>query len=250
MRFVFGVDRLGKDVIIDESINNVLIMGNRERRKDFYSWLIGNAIVSDELDYALVSKDEKLLKNAEPYKSYSKNYVIAFEQFFNEMQRRYETLLARNIRTIDEYNRENDVKIKRLFFLVDDLDFIRDKKDALQGFIIPLLQKGRAVGIHLIIGANRRRTTYFFNAISMNCSRQFEFEEDEIDNKHHIVNIDDINIDELVDFIKERGKITISALQRKYCMGYAKAGRILDRLEEKGFIKTDEFGRKSIVEQN
>ena len=78
MRFVFGVDRLEQDVVIDESINNVMIVGNMEKRKDFYSWLINNAIISDELDYALVSKNEELLKNAEPYKSYSKNYVIAF----------------------------------------------------------------------------------------------------------------------------------------------------------------------------
>ena len=178
MRFVFGVDRLGQDVVIDESINNVMIMGNKEKRKDFYSWLINNAIISDDSDYALASKDEELLKNAEPYKSYSKNYVIAFEQFFNEMQRRYETLLARNFPTIDDYNRENDVKIKHLLLLVDDLDFIRDKKDALYGFIVPLLQKGRAVGIHLIIGTNRKRESYFFHAISMNCSSKFYFEEE------------------------------------------------------------------------
>ena len=48
-------------------------------------------------------------------------------------------------------------------------------------FIISMLQKGRAVGIHLVVGANRRRATYFFNAMSANCSRQFEFEEDMID---------------------------------------------------------------------
>jgi hypothetical protein len=178
MRFVFGVDKIGQDVIIDESVNNVMIMGNKEKRKDFYSWLINNAIISDELDYALVSKNEELLKKAEPYKSYSKNYAIAFEQFYNEMQRRYETLLARNFPTIDDYNRENDVKIKHLLLLVDDLDFIRDKKDALQGFIVPLLQKGRAVGIHLIIGTNRKRESYFFHAISMNCSSKFYFEEE------------------------------------------------------------------------
>ena len=178
MRFVFGVDRLGQDVVIDESIYNVMIMGNMEKRKDFYSWLVNNAIISDDVDYVLVSKNEDLLKNSEPYKSYSKSYIIAFEQFFNEMQRRCETLLARNIPTIDDYNRENDVKIKHLLLLVDDLDFIRDKKDALQGFIIPLLQKGRAVGIHLIVGTNRKRKSYFFHAISVNCSSKFYFEEE------------------------------------------------------------------------
>lgn len=200
MRFVFGVDRLGQDVVIDESINNVMIMGNKGKRKDFYSWLIGNAIISDELDYALVSKNEELLKNAEPYKSYSKNYVIAFEQFFNEMQRRYETLLARNFPTIDDYNRENDVKIKHLLLLVDDLDLIRDKKDALQGFIVPLLQKGRAVGIHLIIGTNRKRESYFYHAISMNCSSKFYFEEDEKESLEYIESKFGVSVDEITEY--------------------------------------------------
>ena len=199
MRFIFGVDMLGQDVVIDESINNVLIMGNRERRKDFYSWLVNNAIISDEVDYVLVSKHKDLLKNAEPYKSYSKNYVIAFEQLFNEMERRYEILSSRNVRTIDEYNRDNTINMKRILLLVDEIEFIRDKKDALQGFIVPLLQKGRAVGIHLIIGTNRKRESYFFHAISMNCSSKFYFEEDEEESLENIESKFGVSIDEIIE---------------------------------------------------
>ena len=239
MRFVFGVDRLGQDVVIEESINNVMIMGNMEKRKDFYSWLINNAIISDELDYALVSKNEELLKNAEPYKSYSKNYAIAFEQFFNEMQRRYETLLARNFPTIDEYNRENDVKIKHLLLLVDNLDFIRDKKDALQGFIVPLLQKGRAVGIHLIIGTNRKRESYFYHAISMNCSSKFYFEEDEKESLEYIESKFGVSVDEITEYLKEHGSISISYFQRRYCMGYPKAAQLMDLLVKVGIIASN-----------
>lgn len=239
MRFVFGVDKIGQDVIIDESVNNVMIMGNKEKRKDFYSWLIGNAIVNNELDYALVSKDEELLKNAEPYKSYSKNYVVAFEQLFNEMERRYETLLARNIPTIDDYNRENDVKIKHLLLLVDDLDFIRDKKDALQGFIVPLLQKGRAVGIHLIIGTNRKRESYFYHAISMNCSSKFYFEEDEKESLEYIESKFGVSVDEITEYVKEHESISISYFQRRYCMGYLKAAQLMDLLVKVGIIASN-----------
>jgi DNA segregation ATPase FtsK/SpoIIIE-like protein len=103
---------------------------------------------------------------------------VAFEQLFNEMERRYEILSSRNVRTIDEYNRDNTINMKRILLLVDEIEFIRDKKDALQGFIIPLLQKGRAVGIHLIVGTNRKRKSYFFHAISVNCSSKFYFEEE------------------------------------------------------------------------
>jgi DNA segregation ATPase FtsK/SpoIIIE-like protein len=152
------------------------------------------------------------------------------------MQRRCETLLARNIPTIDDYNRENDVKIKHLLLLVDDLDFIRDKKDALQGFIVPLLQKGRAVGIHLIIGTNRKRESYFYHAISMNCSSKFYFEEDEKESLEYIESKFGVSIDEIIEYVKEHDSISVSYFQRRYCMGYPKAAKLMERLVDAGII--------------
>lgn len=239
MRFIFGSDRIGQDVVIDESVNNVLITGKREKRNEFYSWLIGNAMVSDEVDYVLVSKNEDLLKNAEPYKTYNKNYVVAFEQLFNEMERRYEILSSHNVRTIDEFNRNDNVNMKRILLLVDEIEFIRDKKDALQGFIIPILQKGRAVGIHLIIGTNRKRESYFFHAISMNCSSKFYFEEDEKESLEYIESKFGVSIDEIIEYVKEHGAISISYFQRRYCMGYPKAAQLMDLLVKVGIIASN-----------
>ena len=47
---------------------------------------------------------------------------------------------------------------------------------------------------------------------------------------------DDTLIPQLIDEVKRAGKASASLLQRRLSIGYARAARILDQLEEKGII--------------
>ena len=129
--------------------------------------------------------------------------------------------------------------MKRILLLVDDLDFICDKKDALQRFIVLLLIKGRAVGIHLIIGTNRKRKSYFYHAISTYCSSKFYFEEDEKESLEYIESKFGVSVDEITEYLKEHGSISISYFQRRYCMGYPKAAQLMDLLVKVGIIASN-----------
>ena len=41
---------------------------------------------------------------------------------------------------------------------------------------------------------------------------------------------------EIVDYVIQAGKISASLIQRKFSIGYNRAARIMDDLEEKGFV--------------
>lgn len=47
----------------------------------------------------------------------------------------------------------------------------------------------------------------------------------------------DMLYEEAIQLLKEHGKISISLLQRKLCIGYAKASDIFDRMEREGLVK-------------
>jgi S-DNA-T family DNA segregation ATPase FtsK/SpoIIIE len=46
----------------------------------------------------------------------------------------------------------------------------------------------------------------------------------------------DPRFDEAVSIIKEEGQASISMLQRKMRIGYTRAARIVDKMEEKGIV--------------
>lgn len=55
---------------------------------------------------------------------------------------------------------------------------------------------------------------------------------------------DDALIDQAIDFVLKSGRTSISALQRKFGIGYPRAARLIDQLEERGIVGPAEAGGK------
>ena len=74
-----------------------------------------------------------------------------------------------------------------------------------------------------------------------------------INNKNDSTEIsDDIEIDELysqaLEIIKSEGKASTSFLQRKLQIGYNRAARIIDMMEEKGVVsKANHVGKREVL---
>lgn len=56
---------------------------------------------------------------------------------------------------------------------------------------------------------------------------------------------DDALIDQAIDFVLKSERTSISALQRKFGIGYPRAARLIDQLEERGIVGPAEAGGKS-----
>ena len=47
--------------------------------------------------------------------------------------------------------------------------------------------------------------------------------------------------------VREYGRASVSLLQRRLSIGYSRAGRLLDQLEERGIVGPSEGGRSRVV---
>ena len=47
------------------------------------------------------------------------------------------------------------------------------------------------------------------------------------------------NYEKAIRIAKEDGKVSISYLQRRLCLSYVEAGRIIDRMKEDGYISDE-----------
>jgi DNA segregation ATPase FtsK/SpoIIIE-like protein len=56
-------------------------------------------------------------------------------------------------------------------------------------------------------------------------------------------NRDDELLEKAVEVVREQGKASVSLLQRRLRIGYARAARLIDDLEEQGIIGADEGGK-------
>ena len=66
--------------------------------------------------------------------------------------------------------------------------------------------------------------------------RLLDIDKKEVSNKIEKEEYDDPLYNEIVDYVIKAGKVSASFLQRKYRLGYNRAARIIDLLEERGII--------------
>ena len=66
--------------------------------------------------------------------------------------------------------------------------------------------------------------------------RLLDLEKKQVENKIEQEEYDDPLYNEIVDYVIKAGKVSASFLQRKYRLGYNRAARIIDLLEERGII--------------
>ena len=61
-------------------------------------------------------------------------------------------------------------------------------------------------------------------------------ENNEVNIEQNISIQDDVLLDEVIEYAKRNGTISASLIQRKFSIGYNRAARMMDNLEEKGII--------------
>jgi len=59
---------------------------------------------------------------------------------------------------------------------------------------------------------------------------------EEKDEEKGIEEVDDEKYREAVEFVRERGEASISMVQRRFRIGYNRAARIVERMEQEGVV--------------
>lgn len=78
------------------------------------------------------------------------NYQPALEELVKEMNLRYELLSKKNVRSITEYNKKS-IKMNHIICVIDEFgDIVSNLDKSFKKSVVQLLQKSRAVGIHIV----------------------------------------------------------------------------------------------------
>ncbi|QNN22941.1 DNA translocase FtsK [Planctomycetales bacterium ZRK34] len=201
-----GKDASGNALIADlASMPHMLIAGTTGSGKSIcinsiiMSWLLGRK--PDELKLVLV--DPKMVEMAQfrdiphlmcPVVTEMGKAAAILEWAVTKMEERYALLAEAAVRDIDSYNGlewddlkermavetpEEEAKIPRklprLVFIIDELaDLILTHKEV-EGFIVRIAQKARAVGIHLILATQRPQANVVTGLIKSNMPCRVSF---------------------------------------------------------------------------
>ena len=243
----------------------------------------------------------------------------ALQKIVVEMERRYEVFSDEGVKNIagynekiDKKNKNSNVKIPRMSYIVVIIDELADlmlvAAKEVEDSIMRITQMARAAGIHLIVATQRPSTDVITGVVKANIPSRIAFavatqidsrtildmggaekllgkgdmlylpmgenapiriqgcfiSDDEIrrvieyvtkeqsaeydnsilepaTNDHNPVSgdkesFDDPLYNEIVEFAVQTGKISASLLQRRFRLGYNRAARIVDLLEERGII--------------
>jgi DNA segregation ATPase FtsK/SpoIIIE, S-DNA-T family len=240
--------------------------------------------------------------------------AISLRWVVAEMTRRYQVLSEAKHRNIQEYNLDDDVKVKmpKIVVVIDELaDLMMASGKEVEASICRIAQMARAVGIHLIIATQRPSVDVITGLIKANIPARIAFavssgidsrtildgtgaedllgrgdmlylpsgmgkpfriqgvfvsskEIDKVTNKVKLTiepNYDDtvtsteiaskkLNgipdskggmpedamYEEAYNLVRDTGKASASLLQRRLKLGYARAARLIDILEDKGVV--------------
>lgn len=246
-----------------------------------------------------------------------KEALKAFSWLIEEMETRFQELAEKRVRDIFEYNKlsqkEKFSPLPFILLIVDELaDLMIQKGREIEGKIVKLAQKSRAVGIHLVLATQRPSVDVITGLIKANITSRVAFQlPSQIDSRtvldtsgaEKLLGMGDMlfisaeiskpkriqapfvskeEVERVVNWIKESfqrkeedylsesfqeylkeeteeetiftfegedplyekaktiviqaGKASASLLQRRLKIGYARAARLLDMLEERGII--------------
>ena len=73
--------------------------------------------------------------------------------------------------------------------------------------------------------------------------------DDEEDNTHSSSDGDDLDdlFDEVMEFVIATGTTSVSSIQRKFKVGFNRAARIMDQMEEQGIVSPMQNGKREIL---
>ena len=94
-------------------------------------------------------------------------YVL--DQLIDEMNRRYSLFMDADYCTsIEEYNSAQEEKLPYIIIIIDELSDLLEEDKSLNASIVPISQKARAAGIHIIISVQRATTNVITGVLKAN----------------------------------------------------------------------------------
>ncbi|HEU4494251.1 MAG TPA: DNA translocase FtsK, partial [Rubrobacteraceae bacterium] len=225
-----------------------------------------------------------------------------------EMERRYEVLEKKGVRSLHGYNARSEVQMPYVVIVIDELaDLMMQAAAKVEDAVIRIAQKARAVGIHLVVATQRPSVDVITGMIKANIPSRVAFAvSSQVDSRVILDSVgaeallgmgdmlfkpvsavrasrvqgafiserevervvsaaadasrgraeptyveevtepkedpkaseepDDELLPEAASFVVATQQASVSAVQRRFRVGYSRAGRIIDALERKGVV--------------
>ena len=185
-----------------------------------------------------------------------------------EMDNRYNLFAQKGVRDLKGYNaaiekEEGTGKLPQIVIIIDELaDLMMVAAKDVEDAICRLAQKARAAGMHLVIATQRPSVDVITGIIKANVPSRIAFAvSSQVDSRTILDSVGAEKLlgkgdmlffpsgvpkptraqgafvsDDEVEKIVETGQASTSFIQRRFKVGYARAGRIIDQMEERGVI--------------
>ena len=190
----------------------------------------------------------------------------------SEMLKRYKSFAENGVRDIKGYNelakaRDDLEKMPKVVIIIDELaDLMMAAPGEVEDAICRLAQMARAAGMHLVIATQRPSADVITGLIKANIPSRVAFAVSSSIDSRIILDtggaekllgrgdmlfspigcqkpsriqgcfVSDKEVEDVVKFIKDGGTAATSLLQRRLKLGYARAARIIDQMEEMGVV--------------
>ena len=314
---------LGKDIygnckIIDiEKTSHILISGTTGSGKSMFLHTLLISILykakPDEVKFLIINPNgiefslySGLPPLLIPVITDKKKAYAALNWICQEMENRYLEIANKNVKNIKEYNEiiNNNKIIPEIIVIIDEYtDFIDDNIKEIEKIIYELTQRGKNVGIYLVVSIRKPLISVINGTVKANFNTRIAFKL--LSQKDSRLILDDVGaenllgngdmlfkelgtykpiriqgafilnkeIEKVINYIKENyifnediieetdeneledeendidsllmeaikavvetGQASTSFIQRRFKVGYARAGRIIDQMEERGVI--------------
>ena len=291
---VAGTTGSGKSVMLNSMLTSLLLTADPRRVKMVL-------IDPKRVELAPFGKIPHLIT---PVVTDVKKAANALSWAVAEMERRYEVLERKGVRSLEVYNERTENEMPYVVIVIDELaDLMMAAAAKVEDAVIRIAQKARAVGIHLVVATQRPSVDVITGMIKANIPSRIAFAVSSQVDSRVILDaagaesllgmgdmlykpvsasrpsrvqgafISDGEVDEIVaacaggfeprfieevtkpkadpkkdeepdddllpdaaGFVVSTQQASVSAVQRRFRVGYSRAGRIIDALERKGIV--------------
>lgn len=291
---VAGTTGSGKSVMLNSLLTSLLLTADPRRVKMVL-------IDPKRVELAPFGKIPHLIT---PVVTDVKKAANALSWAVAEMERRYEVLERKGVRSLEVYNERTENEMPYIVIVIDELaDLMMAAAAKVEDAVIRIAQKARAVGIHLVVATQRPSVDVITGMIKANIPSRVAFAVSSQVDSRVILDaagaesllgmgdmlykpvsasrpsrvqgafISDGEVDEIVaacaggfeprfieevtqpksdpkkdeepeddllqdaaGFVVSTQQASVSAVQRRFRVGYSRAGRIIDALERKGIV--------------
>ena len=291
---VAGTTGSGKSVMLNSLLTSLLLTADPRRVKMVL-------IDPKRVELAPFGKIPHLIT---PVVTDVKKAANALSWAVAEMERRYEVLERKGVRSLEVYNERTENSMPYVVIVIDELaDLMMAAAAKVEDAVIRIAQKARAVGIHLVVATQRPSVDVITGMIKANIPSRVAFAVSSQVDSRVILDaagaesllgmgdmlykpvsasrpsrvqgafISDGEVDEIVaacaggfeprfieevtqpksdpkkneepdddllpdaaGFVVSTQQASVSAVQRRFRVGYSRAGRIIDALERKGIV--------------